>query len=33
VTWTRWIVVGIALLVVPWYLAVGIGYERLQQAC
>lgn len=30
----RWLVTTFALLVVGvWYLAVGLGYERLQQAC
>ena len=28
----RWLVVG-GLVVVPSYLAVGAGYERLHQAC
>lgn len=32
-TRTRWLVLGSLLVVVPWYVAVGAGYERLQQAC
>ena len=29
-----WLAVGlVGLIFVPWYLAVGVGYERLQRAC
>lgn len=33
-TGTRWLIVaGVLVVLLPWYFAVGVGYERLQRAC